>query len=309
MNRLLASSDPPNGAVYTLSPASPDGYYNAASAVSVSLAAQPGYRFRRWDGDLSGTIPSGMVAMTAPRAVRGLLDAIPYIAPAGIVNSAGVTPQSGVAAGSMISIFGANMASGSEVASGGTLPQSLAGVVAHAGDRLLPLIFVSPVQINAQLPDDLPQGAQVLSISPSGQADVRAPFTVVRNAPGVFPVGLNNQVFAMAIHEDGSPITPDSPARRGELITVYGTGFGPADHPRPYGFPTPDSPDFLIVDTATVQVGDAVINAEKAFVVPGKQGVDAVQFRLGDSAPSGVNANFKVTVNSVDSNTVLLAVQ
>jgi len=125
----------------------------------------------------------------------------------------------------------------------------------------------------------------------------------------VFPVALNNQIFAMAVHEDGSPITPDSPAKRGELITVYGTGFGPADHARPYGFPTPASPDFLIVDAATVQVGDAVINAEKAFVVPGRQGIDAVQFRLGDTAATGVNANIKVTVNGVDSNTVLLAVQ
>src|SRR5437016_1197347 len=113
----------------------------------------------------------------------------------------------------------------------------------------------------------------------------------------------------MAVHEDGSPITSDAPAKRGELITVYGTGFGPADHPRPEGFPTPTSPDYLIVDTATVQVGDAVINAAKAFVVPGKQGIDAVQFRLGDGAPSGTNATFKVTVNGVDSNTVMLAVQ
>ena len=63
------------------------------------------------------------------------------------------------------------------------------------------------------------------------------------------------------------------------------------------------------MDTATVQVGDAVINAQKAFVVPGKQGIDAVQFRLGDSAPTATNATMKVTVNGVDSNTVLLSVQ
>jgi uncharacterized protein (TIGR03437 family) len=309
MNRLSASSDPADGGVYTLSPGSPDGFYDATSSVAVSLATQPGYKFMRWDGDLSGTIPSGTVAMSAPRIVRGLLNPVPYIAPTGVMNAAGVTPQKGVAAGSMISIFGAHLANTSAVAADGLLPQTLAGVTARTGDRLLPLIYASPIQINAQLPDDTVAGDQIMTVTPPGQPDVRAVFTVVRNAPGLFPVMSVDQAFAMAVHEDGSPITTDNPAKRGELITVFGTGFGPADHPRPEGFPIPASPDYLIVDAATVQVGTTVINAEKSFAVPGRQGIDAVQFRLTDDAPSATNATFKVTVNGVDSNTVLIAVQ
>ena len=309
MNRFSASTDPVNGAIYTVTPSSGDGFYAASTMVSVSLTAQPGYRFRRWAGDLSGTIPSGMVAMTAPRAVQGLLDPVPYLSPTGVMNAAGVTPQGGVAAGSMISIFGANLANTTTVAPNGLLPQTLGGVVAQAGDRLLPLIFTSPTQINAQLPDDIQPGSVMMTVTPPGQSNVQAVFTVVRNAPGLFPVAANNQIFAMAVHEDGSAITTDSPAIHGELITVYGTGFGPANPARPMGFPIPSSPDYLIVDTATVQVGDAVINAEKAFAVPGRQAIDAVQFRLGDGAPTATNATIKVTVNGVDSNTVLLAVQ
>jgi uncharacterized protein (TIGR03437 family) len=56
-------------------------------------------------------------------------------------------------------------------------------------------------------------------------------------------------------------------------------------------------------------VGDTVINAEKAFAAPGRQGIDAVQFRLTDDSPSATNATIKVTVNGVDSNTVLIALQ
>src|SRR5262249_22676022 len=55
MNRLIASTDQPNGAVFNVAPISGDGFYDVNTAVSVSLAAQPGYKFRRWDGDLSGT--------------------------------------------------------------------------------------------------------------------------------------------------------------------------------------------------------------------------------------------------------------
>jgi hypothetical protein len=158
MNRLSASTDPANGAVYTVTPASSDNFYDAPTPISVSLATQPGYKFRRWDGDLSGTIPSGILAMSAPRAVRGLLDPVPYISPAGVLNAVGVTPQTGVAPGSMISIFGANLAN-TTIAFDGILPQTLGGVVAQAGNRLLPLVFTSVTQINAQLPDDLQRPA------------------------------------------------------------------------------------------------------------------------------------------------------
>jgi uncharacterized protein (TIGR03437 family) len=93
----------------------------------------------------------------------------------------------------------------------------------------------------------------------------------------------------------------------GELLTVYGTGFGPASLARPEGFPVPNSPPYAIVDGVTVTVGTETIAAENAFAAPGQVGVDAVQFRLDGSA-SG-NLTFKVTVNGVDSNSLTLAAQ
>ena len=60
-------------------------------------------------------------------------------------------------------------------------------------------------------------------------------------------------------------------------------------------------------DAASVQAGDASIAAEKAFAVPGRFGIDAVQFRV-NGAGSG-NVTLKFTINGVDSNTVLLPVQ
>jgi uncharacterized protein (TIGR03437 family) len=307
LNRLSAASDPANGAVWTVLPASADGFYPANANVAVSLTAQPGYKFRRWDGDLSGTIPAGVVTMSAPRVVRALLDPVPYIAPAGVVNAAGATPQAGVAPGGILSIFGANLATDTLVAPDGMLPQTLGGLTVRVGDRLLPLFFVSPQQINAQVPDDLPTGDYVLTISPAGAPELRAPFTVVRNAPGLFPVVVNGTAMAMVVHEDGSLVTADAPALPGELLTVYGTGFGPAERARPEGFPIPPTPAYSMVDGVTVQVGEAAIPADKAFAVVGRCGIDAVQFRL-DGSVTGT-ATLRVTVNGVDSNTLLLPVR
>ncbi len=306
LNRLSAASDPVDAVVWTVLPASPDGFYRADANVALSLKTQPGYKFRRWDGDLSGTIPWGVVTMSAPRVVKALLDPVPYIAPAGVSNAAGTTPQSGVAAGGIVSIFGVNLAVETLVAPDGMLPQTLGGLTVRVGDRLLPLFFVSAQQINALLPDDLATGSQVMTISATGAPDVRAEFTVVRNAPGLFPVVVGGQAMAIALHEDGSPVTADAPARSAELLTVYGTGFGPAERVRPEGFPIPQTPAYNIVDAVTVQVGEVVTPAGKAFAVVGRCGIDAVQFRL-NSAVTGT-LTLRITVNGADSNTLLLPV-
>jgi uncharacterized protein (TIGR03437 family) len=307
LNQLTTASNPVNAAVWTVLPASPDGFYPATASVALSVTTQPGYKFRCWDGDLSGTIPSGVVTMSAPRAVTALFDPVPYLAPAGVINAAGTTPVSGVAPGGIVSVFGINLAAAALVAPDGMLPQTLGGMTARVGDRILPLFFISSQQINAQLPDDLALGNQVLTVSPAGAANVQATFTAVRNAPGLFPVAVNGQSMAMAVHEDGSPVTADAPAQWGELLTVYGTGFGPASQPRPEGFPIPQSPVYNIVDAVTVQVGQASIAAEQAFAVPGRCAIDAVQFRLDNSVTGTVT--LQVTVNGAASNTLLLPVQ
>lgn len=309
LNRLSTSASPAGSASWSLQPGSPDGYYDSQTTVNVSVTAQPGYRFHGWSGDLSGSVPSGAVPMNAPRTVAALFDAVPYVAPTGVQNGAGSTPQPGVAPGSVISIFGANLASAVATAPDSPLPQTLSGTVVQAATRMLPLFFVSPGQINAQLPGDFAEGPATLTVSAQGQPDVHASFTVVRNAPGLFQQIVNGKSFAVALHQDGSVVTTDAPALRGELLTVYGTGFGPTDHMRPVGFEVPQTPPFLLLDAASVVVGDAVLAAENAFAAPAHVAVDVVQFRLGDGAPSATNAPLRVRINGQESNTVLLPVQ
>ncbi len=247
--------------------------------------------------------------MSAPRSVRAQLDRVPYIAPAGVVNAAGATPQTGVAAGSVVSIFGASLAPDTVTGPASPLAQTLGGVAVRMGDRLLPLFFVSPSQINVQLPDDVAPDTYRLTVSAEGLPDVQAAVTVVRNAPGLFQQSAGEKTLAVAVHEDGSAITMDAPARRGELVTIYGTGFGPTDRPRPAGFALPDAPPFLIADPVEVSVGDGGSQPASAFAVAGRIGVDAAQFRVPGEVASGVPAAVLLRVNGQDSNTVLLPVQ
>ena len=143
---------------WTVQPASPDGFYSAAATVNVSVTPLPGFKFRSWTGDLSGTSPAGAVAMTAPRAVMAILDKVPYVSPAGVENGAGSTPVAAVAPGSVVSVFGANLAAGTAVGAANPLPQTLGGVTVTIGQQFMPIFFASPGQINFQLPDGVALG-------------------------------------------------------------------------------------------------------------------------------------------------------
>lgn len=309
MNKLSTAATFPEGANWSIQPTSSDGFYDAQATVILNIKAQPGFKFLGWNGDLSGTVPNGAVSMNTPRAVQANLGKVPYIAPAGIGNGAGSTPVSGVAPGSLVSIFGASLAPAMALGPDSPMVQTLAGTTVRIGDRFLPLFFVSPAQINVQLPDDLGLGEQRLTVGSTGLPDVQAVFQAVRNAPGLFQQAINGQSFAIVSHEDASPVTLDSPARKGELLMIYGTGFGPTNRPRLAGFALPGDAPYQIVDTVSVQVGDSVIAPENAVAVAGRIGIDAIQFRLSDDAPVGMNAAIHINVNGQDSNTVLLPVQ
>src|SRR5205085_10304310 len=124
--------------------------------------------------------------MIRPRSINAMVDKVPFITPAGIQNAASPTPDGNVAPGSIITIYGENLASSIKIGPNNPLSQTLADVTVTVADRLLPLFFVSPGQINAQVPSDLPDGDYVLQVHATGQADVIGQFTISRNAPGIF---------------------------------------------------------------------------------------------------------------------------
>ncbi len=307
-HRLSAFSDPENGARFTTEPASSDGFYSEGAQITVTAESKPGYKFRRWDGDATGTYRAATLSMAGPRGVRALLDRSPYIHPAGVRNAAADLSETGVAPGSLIAITGESLALTREAGPDNPLAQTIAGVTARVDGRFLPLLFVSPEQINAQLPSDLGHGEYTMRVSVNGLPDVSGRFTVVRNAPGLFGGQLNGLIYASALHQDGSPVTVDSPARRGESVTLLGTGFGPYQGNSVDGFPVPQSMAFALADSVEVLGSDLRIEPEWTGAATGLIGVTACRVRIGETLPSGT-LELKVRVNGRDSNTVWLPVE
>jgi uncharacterized protein (TIGR03437 family) len=308
-NRLMTVVDPDGGAALRIEPASADGFYPTDAQVNITADANVGYRFRRWDGDLSGTVKAGAVSMSSPRIVRALLDKVPAIAPGGVRNAAGGATDSAVAAGSLITIFGGSLANRYEVGPSNPLSQSVGDVAVQVGERYLPIIFVSAEQINAQLPSDLPEGSYTLIVKPAGLAEITAPFTVVRNAPGLFSNVVDSKSYALALHEDGSPITIDSPAKRAETVTLLGTGFGPYDRRVIDGFAIPDNPVVKLVDAAELVAAEVTFQPAFAGAAPGYAGVASTRFKIPKEVPGASSVEMKIRVNGKESNMVLLPIE
>lgn len=236
MYQLSATSNPGNGSAFKVSPSSSDMFYKEGTQVSITSVANPGFKFGHWNGDLTGSYPSGAVTLSAPVSVVAEMARVPYIAPAGIMNGVGQTPSDSVAPGSIISIFGQSLASVVQVGPVNPLAQTIAGTTVTINNTILPLLFVSPTQINAQLPSSLGDGKYTLEVLNTGQTEISGSLTVARAAPGLFFSTIGSTAYAMAFHVDGSLVSTSSPAAGGEAISLLGTGFGPYKSPVFDGF-------------------------------------------------------------------------
>ena len=311
--RLIMAGDPADGVRFRVTPSTPDNYYTADTVLSVTAEDRPGYRFRRWDVDASGTSRTVSVSMARPRTLIARMDKSQFLPIAAIRNAAGVTPDEVVAPGSLVSIFGENLAAYYEAGPvGPILAQQLAGVSVAVGNRILPLMFVSPSQINVQLPRDLAPGEYEMRVVRAGLQDSVGGFKVVVRAPGLFSQLVDEQPFALARHEDGSLVTSASPARKGEIVTLVGTGFGPYLVPSTEGFALPPGPGYSVSAEVSLKLGELQTEILFAGGLPGQVGLDQVRFRVPDTFPEGTAGdNFRLTVRMDDrsSNVVILPVE
>src|SRR5262249_14016112 len=186
---------------------------------------------------------TGKITMTPP--VGGALE-IPVsmttheghacVTDGGVLNGASFGTT--IAPSTWLSIFGIDLSGAPGPGRGwrdadfvnGTLPLSLDGVSVKINNKPAPIAFVSPTQVNMLAPDDNTTGPVPLEITtPKAKGQVTVKLSPV--APAIF----TNYDTVLAFHTDGTRVAfpPDGqPARIGETILVFGTGFGKTDPPR-----------------------------------------------------------------------------
>ncbi len=108
----------------------------------------------------------------------------------------------------------------------------------------MPLLFVSPTQVNAQLPNNV-LGSSLMSIHTPGGVSNAFHFTVLSAAPAVFMSGSAGPVTGLATvirAANNQIVTPTNPIRPGDTLVIYLTGMGLTTPAVTAGYAAPASP-------------------------------------------------------------------
>ncbi len=140
-----------------------------------------------------------------------------------IYNGASYAIGDVISAGEIVTLTGAELASDGQSALGAPLPIMLSDTAVTVGGVPAPLYYVSPAQINFQVPGSVPVGAADLTVNRKGTITTRST-RVIAERPGIFFV---NGVPAITHASDFSLVTQQNPARPGEYLAIFGTGLGP----------------------------------------------------------------------------------
>jgi uncharacterized protein (TIGR03437 family) len=227
----------------------------------------------------------------------------PSVSAGGVVNAASSLPQ--IAPGSLISIYGTELSTGTYQAGSAPLPTSLSGTTVTIDGVAVPLLFVSPTQINAQAPYETPIGVTALVVTVDNVSSPPVSFVVGGAGPGIYTFGLTDQAVAVNLPE-GTINTAMSPAAPGQYITVYLTGQGTVYPAVPTGAAAPADPLSLPVLNTQATIGGVSSLVQFAGLAPGFVGL----LQLNLQAPNFVAGQLplQVAIGGAMSNVVVISV-
>lgn len=244
----------------------------------------------------------------------------PVVSAGGIANTAGPSTGQAIAPGSLVSIFGTNLAS--SMAASDTVPLSttLSGVSVTINNVAAPVQFVSNGQITIQAPwgvapsDSKSGPAQVVITRDDGVVSAPTGVTVAASAPAVFNIGGQ----AIAINPDGSLAAPAAgipglsahPAKIGDPggLVILATGLGAVDQPLADGANSMDMTRNTLAQP-TVLIGGVAAQVTFSGLSPQFVGINQINVMIPPGTPTGNAVPLQIQVNgTINSNPVSIAV-
>jgi uncharacterized protein (TIGR03437 family) len=168
----------------------------------------------------------------------------------------------------------------------GVLPQSLNGVSVSVGGQPAYVAYASPGQINALAPS-IPPGNVTVTVS-TGVA-TSTPITVVAQSflPAFFEWGnytvATRTDYSLAVKNGTFPGMTTVPAKPGDTIILWGTGFGPTTPAAPVGMVVPSGVPYNTANPVSVSIGGTTAAVFGAALTPDDAGLYqiAIQIPLG----------------------------
>ena len=218
----------------------------------------------------------------------------PAISANGVVNGASFQP--GLVPGSWITIQGTNLSPTTDTWDkfivGGKLPTSVDGVSVDVGGKPAYVFFISPTQINALAPDAGTGSVAVTVSTPSGTSAV-ANATSQQMGPAFFlwpggqPVATRNSDASFAVKPGTFPAATTVAAKPGDVLILWGTGFGPTSPAVTSGIQVPSDKLYNTANPVTVTINNTPAQVFGAALAPGFAGLYQVAIQVPASLADG----------------------
>jgi len=236
------------------------------------------------------------------------------------VSAASFTANGGLAVESIAAAFGSNMATSTEMASTLPLPTELAGVKLKVKDgagteRLAPLFFVSPAQINYQIPPGATLGLAGVTVTNGADVTAAGAVEIATVSPGLFSADASGQgvanAVALRLKANGAlsyePVAQyDAAQNRFVAVPI---DLGPATDQlflALYGTGLKFRSALSAVNCSIGGVNNEVIYAGE---VPGFVGLDQINARLSRTLAGRGEVDVVISVDGKTSNTVRIAIR
>jgi uncharacterized protein (TIGR03437 family) len=232
----------------------------------------------------------------------------PVINDGGVGNAASYAtitgPGHALARGSIATIFGKGLSLTPVVAQSSPLPTTLNGTTVNIGGFSAPLLYVSPDQVNFQVPVETPVSRVPVTVSTAAGTSAPALVDIAQTGVGIFSANGSGCGGAAALNvaEDGSMSvnSPTNSASPGQFVALFGTGLGlplgpsqiadgtpgpwpPALAPYGVGFAV----DQVIPGKDVLDRKAIAINTTFAGKAPGLVGVDQINAQLPSDVREG----------------------
>ncbi|HKQ73921.1 MAG TPA: M12 family metallopeptidase [Blastocatellia bacterium] len=242
-----------------------------------------------------------------------------FVGPPGLTSVSAASYNGELAAESIVASFGQNLAAGTAFATGIPLPTQLAGATVKVKDALgverdAPLFFVSPNQINYQIPSGASGGIATITVyDSSGKSMATGMVPITMAAPALFSANSSGQGVpaASVLRVRGDTQLYESVARydaqlqqfvpapidlgpEGDLVflILYGAGFRAAG-----------------AAGVTVKIGDEEAELLYAGAAPGFVGLDQANVRIPRNLIGKGEVTIQLTADNRSANTVTINIR
>jgi uncharacterized protein (TIGR03437 family) len=223
---------------------------------------------------------------------------VPLVYTNGTVSAGSYSPSATPSAGELVSVFGAQLADGTQSAGALPLSNSLQNAAVTLGGVKLPLVFTSTGQINAQIPYKFPGDVTLpLVVQHGDRVSLPQAVRLAVAEPAIFTTNLlgTGQGYIFVVPGPGQQLLadPSAPAKAGDVLLIYCTGLGQVDPPVNAGEAVSSDVLHRVTNPVTLTIGGVPVTPDFAGLTPGFTGLYQIN---ATKMPSGVTPGDQVPV-------------